>query len=39
MDRTRPLFIIMGLTLTVLARQNVTYERPYPQLPPQLTAA
>ena len=26
------LFIIMGLTLTVLARQNVTYERPYPAI-------
>ena len=26
------LFIILGVTITVLARQNVTYERPYPAI-------
>jgi len=26
------LFMILGVTITVLARQNVTYERPYPSI-------
>ena len=26
------LFIILGVTITVIARQNVTYERPYPAI-------
>src|SRR5688572_32788615 len=26
------LFIILGVTITVLARQNVVYERPYPAI-------